>query len=177
MNDNESLTAVTDEMLLDRIPTHPELLEELYSRWGPRWTGLIVTTGVSRNDVADVVQSVLMEVWNHASRFNARRGSAEAWLLRIARFRAIDHLRRQRPSAMWADEIGIIAEDNETRRWVADAMSHLRTEERSAIQLVYYYGFTHQEVARMWRTPIGTVKSWISRGLAKLRQNMEQEGV
>ncbi len=170
---------LSDEYILEQLTQNPELLEVLYHRWGKRWTGLIVMAGVGFNDVDDVLQAILLEVWRHAKRFNRQRGSAESWLLQIARFRTIDHLRRSKPRAEELTNAVADAhqawEAADTKEWIRNAMTTLTQHEARAIQLLYYYGFTQKEIAAMWHVPQGTVKSWIRRGLAKLRQQWAAE--
>ncbi|MCY0878293.1 MAG: sigma-70 family RNA polymerase sigma factor [Firmicutes bacterium] len=170
---------LSDEDILVQLARNPELLEVLYHRWGRRWAGLMVTAGVAFQDIDDVLQAILLEVWRHAKRFNPKKGSAEAWLLQIARFRTIDHMRRQKPAA---EELTAALADQrqtweatEARAWIQDALTALTAREAQAIQLLYYYGFTQKEIAAMWHVPQGTVKSWIRRGLAKLRQQWAEE--
>jgi RNA polymerase sigma-70 factor (ECF subfamily) len=170
---------ISDESILQELSRKPELLEVLYRRWGKRWTGLIFTAGVPASDIDDVLQAILLEVWQHAERFDPRRGSVESWLLQIARFRTIDHLRRVKPPLEVLTDA--VADqrydpiDADTRQWLNHAMALLTRHEARAIQLLYYYGFTQKEIARMWRVPHGTVKSWIRRGLAKLRDELAEE--
>ncbi len=169
----------TDEELLRRMPSEPEALEVLYQRWGGRWAGLIRAAGVSTQDVADVLQSILVEVWQHAARFDRRRGSCESWLLQIARFRTIDFLRRQKPQSLaWSEDVVVtMPTDNsgDVRPWVDEAMARLSERERRVLQLMYYGGFTQKEIAAMWNVPHGTVKSWASRALEKLRRHLSEE--
>lgn len=169
----------SDEAILQRLDHQPELLEVLYRRWARRWTGLVLTAGVAMSDVEDVLQVILVEVWQHARRFDPGRGSAEAWLLQIARFRTIDYLRRQKPPFRElpvdvAD--GLTMLPDESPAWLGDVLDMLAPKERQAIQLLYHYGFTQKEIARMLQVPHGTVKSWIARGLKKLRQTLSGEG-
>lgn len=170
----------TDEEIIRRLRHDPEALEILYQRWGARWMGLAKAAGVPMDDVADVLQAILLEVWQHADRFDPQRGSPEAWLLGIARFRTIDFLRRQKPPAVeWSDEVATDwVDDNaeDVRPWIDAAMNQLSERERRVLELIYFGGFTQKEIASLWHVPHGTVKSWASRALSKLRHHLSREG-
>lgn len=169
----------SNEALLERMANEPEALEMLYRRWGSRWAGLIRAAGVSGQDVPDVIQSVLIEVWKHANRFDSRRGSFEAWILQIVRHRTIDFVRRKKLDVVeWSEHMGATGPPDHSvglRDWVGGAMTQLSDHERRVIELMYYGGFAIKEIAAMWHVPVGTVKSWSARGLKKLRANLSEE--
>ena len=169
----------TDADLLACLSSDPQALEELYRRWGPRWAGLVRAAGVPPDDVADVLQRVLLEVWQHGQRFDPRQGSSDAWLLQIARFRTIDFLRRRKNNRLeWSESLAedLVTPDPHDAIRIDDALKTLSRRDQQVIHLLYHYGFTQKEIARMWRVPHGTVKSWISRALAKLLQELTEEG-
>lgn len=129
---------------------------------------------VPAQDVDDVTQVVFAEVWRSRERYEPGR-SLEAWLLGIARKRAIDHLRRARPvlpleaagEPVGADgrrDSDRIADRDQVRR----ALAALPDAQRQAIQLAYYGELSQREIAERLRVPLGTVKARTSRGLCRL---------
>lgn len=171
-------TTPSDEELLHRVREDEGALEELYRRWGRRVAGLARAAGVAEGDQADVVQSVFTELWRHAGRFDPERGTAETWILTLTRRRVIDALRIRRavqagtgvqisygPAS--ASEAAV-----EDRAWLYASLAELSQRERDLLQLEYWGGFTQGEVARMWKVPLGTLKTWNRRALGKLRAVM-----
>ncbi|MCL8209325.1 MAG: RNA polymerase sigma factor [Actinomycetia bacterium] len=128
--------------------------------------------GVAPDETEDVLQSIFLDVWRTAGRFSARRGPAAAWLYAIMRRRAIDHLRRsQRPTVpLDAVEVPAEAGDPAVPAEADEALGQLPPRERALLELLYFGGFTQAEIARAWGVPLGTVKTWTFRALAKLRR-------
>jgi len=133
-------------------------------------------------DAEDVVQEVFTQAWRQASRYDAERASAVAWLLNITRTRAIDRLRaartRQRisggderleltPATGESQEDQVIGGERAER--VRAALAVLGDAQRTAIDLAYFGGLTHGEIAERLSEPLGTVKTRIRSGLMKLR--------
>jgi RNA polymerase sigma-70 factor (ECF subfamily) len=130
----------------------------------------------------EVTQEVLIEIWRTAGRFDPDRGSAAAWALTIARRRAIDRVRsttadtdreRRNVGALvsW-DQVSETVEDILDRERLTSSMDRLSDPQREAIMLAYYGGHTHNEIAGILGVAVGTVKSRIRIGLAKLRDSM-----
>lgn len=130
----------------------------------------------------EVTQEVLIEIWRTAGRFDPGRGSAASWALTIARRRAIDRVRsttadtdRERRNAgvpvSW-DEVSETVEDILDRERLTSSLDRLSDSQREAIMLAYYGGHTHNEIAGILGVALGTVKSRIRNGLAKLRDSM-----
>ena len=130
----------------------------------------------------EVAQEVLIEIWRTAGRFDPDRGSAASWALTIARRRAIDRVRsttadtdRERRTAgvpvSW-DAVSETVEDILDRERLTSSLDRLSDPQRQAIMLAYYGGHTHDEIAGILGVALGTVKSRIRIGLAKLRDSM-----
>lgn len=130
----------------------------------------------------DVVIDVFTHAWRMASTFEPSRGSASAWLLTLTRSRAIDALRARRrnrarepleaasevPSdAPGPEDLNVAAE---RQRFVASALESLGNEQREAIELAYFSGLSHSEIAARLEQPLGTVKTRIRLGMIKLRE-------
>ena len=142
---------------------------------------------VERRDWAEeVVQEAYVRIWRNASSFDAGRGGAMAWMATITRNVAIDRLRRERwefsvlgdgnggsapePSADLIDEI-LLRDDS---RALARCLDGLSDESRRAILLAYCWGYTYDELSRVFDAPVNTVKSWTRRGLLRLNVCMSQ---
>ena len=130
---------------------------------------------VGRDDAEDVLQRVFYEVWRHNGRYDPSR-SLPAWVLGIARNRAIDHLRRQRNTAVALETLDDIpGEDGRelAERYarcyeVRSALIRLPEEQREVLVLAYFGGFTQSEIATHLGVPLGTVKARSFRGLRRL---------
>jgi RNA polymerase sigma-70 factor (ECF subfamily) len=136
-------------------------------------------------EAEEVLQEVFLWVWKSAAAFDPSRGSVIAWLLVAARSRAIDRLRTRRPGlraglrAVETVPDAPSSEDLETdsanREWDAlcrSAIAELPPDQRRALELAYFEGLTHQEIAEKTSTPLGTVKTRVRLGLMKLRERV-----
>ncbi|MEA2622139.1 MAG: hypothetical protein QOH61_1049 [Chloroflexota bacterium] len=131
----------------------------------------------------DVVQETFLGVWRNAGQYRASVGTPRTWILTIARYRAIDLLRRRSrnpadelvpdapnlPSVpdIWGDVVTRLDRD-----LIASAFTKLSAPQRRAIELAYFRGLTHREIAAATATPLGTVKSRVRLGLLALRQHL-----
>ena len=125
----------------------------------------------------DVLQEVFLQLWRNPGVFDSSRGNMAAWLAVIARNRAIDSLRKRRPEADIADVVVSVEPDlaGDTER--ARAMEKIRgvlgdmpAAQRSALEMAYFEGLTHTEIAARTGEPLGTVKTRIRAGLLSLRK-------
>ena len=169
------------ESTLERIARgDPGAVRACIEQHGPRILGLARRMLGRAADVEDVVQEVFIEVWRHAARFDASKGSEAQFVTMIARRRLIDLLRRtsRRPDTEMLDEQRPVAdvstvEDASTRDEAARArraMAHLRPEQQRVLELAIQRGLTHDEIARSTGMPLGTVKTHARRGLIRLRE-------
>jgi RNA polymerase sigma factor (sigma-70 family) len=130
---------------------------------------------VGRDDAEDVLQRVFYEVWRHNGRYDPSRNLA-GWVLGIARNRAIDHLRRQRTTAVALETLHDIsgadgrelAERYARSQEVRSALIRLPEEQREVLVLAYFGGYTQSEISRRLGLPLGTVKARAFRGLRRL---------
>lgn len=136
-------------------------------------------------DAEEVTLDVYIQVWRTAGAYNSSRGSVTAWLVVLARSRALDRWRarsgrlqkelplpEQFDPAAGPDPEGE-AEDAQRRRRVAAAIATLPAEQRQLLQLAFFSGMTHTEMAQHLRQPLGTVKSRIRTGMMRLREALE----
>jgi RNA polymerase sigma-70 factor, ECF subfamily len=175
-----------DHSALERMARgEPEGLAELYDRHGRLVYSLALRILRDQGDAEDVVQEVFSQAWRQASRYQASRGNVVAWLMNLARSRAIDRLRgrRSRPEPMAnaaavvempdlaqpVDEQLALSGRAEQIRAAVDELSLLQ---RVAIELAFYEGLTHAEIAERLELPLGTVKTRIRQGLLKLKDRL-----
>ncbi len=125
----------------------------------------------------DVLQDVFMQLWRNPGAFDASRGNMAAWLAVIARHRAIDSLRRRRPENDIADIIVSVEPDlasdadrSRAMEKVRGALQTMPPPQRSALEMAYFEGLTHTEIAEKTGEPLGTIKTRIRTGLVSLRK-------
>jgi RNA polymerase sigma factor (sigma-70 family) len=138
---------------------------------------------VGHDDADDVLQRVFYEVWRHNGRYDPSR-SLPAWVLGIARKRAIDHLRRRRNLPVALDKVAdVVGDDGRElaerygrRLEVRDALDRLPDEQREVLVLAYFGGLTQSEIATHLGVPLGTVKARTFRGLRRLAEFLSRTG-
>jgi RNA polymerase sigma-70 factor, ECF subfamily len=125
----------------------------------------------------DVLQDIFMQLWRNPGAFDASRGNMAAWLAVISRHRAIDALRRRRPETDIDDvivsvETDMASEADRSRAMdkVRGAMETMPSPQRSALEMAYFEGLTHTEIAEKTGEPLGTIKTRIRAGLLSLRK-------
>ena len=125
----------------------------------------------------DVLQDVFMQLWRNPGAFDASRGNMGAWLAVIARHRAIDALRRRKPEEDFENVIVSVepdlASDADRSRAMAkvrEAFQTMSAPQRSALEMAYFEGLTHAEIAEKTGEPLGTIKTRIRTGLLSLRK-------
>jgi len=130
----------------------------------------------------DVLQEAFVKIWRYAGRFDPANGSAFGWMAAIVRNTAIDWVRRVPPPASVADPDDLLARlpaeaaesDPGLRRLLAGCLDGLGERQRKLILLAYCYGFSREELADACGRPVGTIKTWLHRGLAALRTCLEE---
>jgi RNA polymerase sigma-70 factor (ECF subfamily) len=125
----------------------------------------------------DVLQDIFMQLWRNPGAFDSTRGNMAAWLAVIARNRAIDALRKRRPQEDIHDVIVSVESDfasdadrSRTMEKVRGALQSMPSQQRSALEMAYFEGLTHTEIAEKTGDPLGTVKTRIRAGLLSLRK-------
>lgn len=176
--------ASADIALIERIVARDEhAIGELYDRHHRLLFALILRVLRDRSEAEEVLQEVFVLVWTKADSYNGVLGSPAAWLVRIARNRAIDRLRansvRQRavesaPEPPPAENPELRASASEQQRAVARALDALPPEQRVLIEQAYFLGLTQSELADRFKLPLGTVKTRIRTGMMALRQLLSQ---
>ena len=152
----------------------------LYKQTSAKLYGVVARI-LTRSDVAaDVLQEVYVRVWEKAGEFDPVKGSAVAWMATIARNRALDEVRRVRPASLEdqpesfepaADEVDPLAkrERSEGLARLIDCLQGLDEEKRAIVLLAYYRGSSREALAKRFGRPVATIKTWLHRSLAQLR--------
>ncbi|QWW20113.1 sigma-70 family RNA polymerase sigma factor [Schaalia sp. 19OD2882] len=172
-----------DEALVAIAGGDQEAFARFYDMWSGRIFALVLQIVVDRAQSEEVLQEIFLEVWRRADSFDPSRGSSRAWLVTLARRRAIDRVRAAQ-AARERDNAWIPFEpDHDTtlrqveERIVSDevraALVAVGEPHRTTIELAYFTGMTHSQIAAHCGVPLGTVKTRIRDGLAKLRKQME----
>ena len=174
-----------DVALIDRVVARdPAAIAELYDRHSRLLFGLILRIVKERGEAEDVLQDVFLSAWTRAGTYKPALGSPVAWLVGIARNRAIDRLRANgvRLNAVEAVPAGAPAHGPESQvvraeqqRDVARALDALPAEQRILIESAYYLGLTHSELAARFSLPLGTVKTRVRTGMLALRQHLSED--
>ena len=186
MPETPDLRALADEDLMQLMRRgDPRAFEAIYERHSGAAFSLAYRM-VGRGNVAeDVVQEAFLSIWRSGARYERARGSVRTWVLGIVHHRAIDQLRRSSVhSKRRASDEGIeerlesgertdveVARRDEAQT-IRSAMETLPPEQSHVIELAYFGGFTHTEIADILETPVGTVKGRMRLGLEKLRDRL-----
>ena len=175
--DRERLVAA-----LSRVATQDRTaLREVYDRTAPKLFGVCLRISQNREAAEDILQDVYLKVWNRAGRFDATRASPITWLCAIARNAAIDWRRAQTgPVTVGEDRAAEVADTHPTaeesvgaaqeRARIFDCLDQLETRQRGAIRAAFFDGFTYAQLATRLNVPLGTMKSWVRRGLLQVRE-------
>ena len=182
---------LSDEALVALVARGDEdALAELYERVGRVAYGLALRVLRDERHAEDAVQEAFLQVWRSAATFRAERAKASTWILTLVHRRAVDLVRREerRQADPLTDDsaAGVAPEETEEAAWlrfererVQAALKQLPDVQREALELAYYGGFSQSELAERLGVPLGTIKSRMFAGLARLRELLDdstQEG-
>lgn len=174
--------------LIERIANGDQAaFAALYDRLSPILYSMALRMMNDASEAEDVLQDGFVYIWQRANTFDGSRGSPISWAITIVRHKAIDRLRvrlrgeRLRERASDSPELASDKDDQsalepflrERRAQVKSALTQLPGEQREALQLAFFSGLTHQQIAAKIATPLGTVKARIRRGLLQLRQLLQ----
>jgi RNA polymerase sigma-70 factor (ECF subfamily) len=159
-------------------------LAELYRRTSAKLFGICVRLLGSEAEAEDVLQEVYVTVWNKADRFDPLKASPITWLAVLARNKAIDRLRLRRLATDPLESAADVGDDTpsaldvletaQEHRRLANCLDELDEQQRSMIRSAFLDGATYPELAEREGVPLGTMKSWIRRGLLRLRGCLQQ---
>jgi RNA polymerase sigma-70 factor (ECF subfamily) len=180
-----SLSAASDEALMKAITDRKQpALRELYTRYGKTLKAVVTHVVHEDAEADDVLQEIFLQIWKEAGNYSPRAGKPLGWVVTLARRRAIDRLRRrqaycrakdrfeehieQQPSSWVRKGIDDELIRSDLRRFLQRQMNSLPVFQREAIELSFFKGLSHREIAAQTRTPLGTVKTRLELGLRKL---------
>ncbi|TDY20986.1 RNA polymerase sigma-70 factor (ECF subfamily) [Paraburkholderia sp. BL6665CI2N2] len=167
--------------LLERVARHEAgAFEELYRASAPSLFGLAVRVTRTSESAEEVVQEGFVKIWRFAGSYDPGKASPSTWMSTIVKNQALDYLRRNPYSGVYVDELDerIAASDADVNVWqefaldaerLSSYLGQLAPVQRQAIALAYFRGQSQSEIAHTLDAPVGTVKSWIKRGLESLR--------
>jgi len=182
--DQPGVSSVPDEALMKAVSRRRyDALAELYDRHGKRLRATIDGVVHEEAEADDVLQEIFIQIWEEAARYSPKAGKPLGWMVTIARRRAIDRLRRRQAysrareryqkrvthetssSTREADEVFML---NDLRHFLKECMRILPRLQREAVELAFFKGLSHREIAAATHAPLGTVKTRLELGLQKL---------
>jgi RNA polymerase sigma-70 factor (ECF subfamily) len=181
---------LADEDLMSLVPLgDKEALGTLYDRHSRTAYSLAYRMMGERPAAEDLMQEAFFQVWRAAGSYRIERGSVRTWILSIVRYRGIDHLRSSASRRRMQDRAGAVAPTSQPseafdQTWrnsqseqVREALRGLPRDQHKVLELAYFSGYTHIEIAELLDLPLGTVKGRMRLGLKKLREYFESRGM
>jgi len=154
----------------------------LYDKTSPILFARLLRMLRRRSVAEEALQDVYVRIWERAAQFEAHRGRALAWMVTIARYCAIDLMRRERLTLVGDDALAEVADESATEAGAIekpnnfdDCIGQLSEQTRACLTLAFVEGRSHDEIARATANPLGSVKSWIRRGLLSLKECLSAE--
>jgi RNA polymerase sigma-70 factor (ECF subfamily) len=166
-------------------------LGTLYDLWSERVHTLALWILKDADEADDVVEETFWQMWRTADRYQGQRSAGSTWIMMIARSRALDRLRARKRRADWTaapgtvsalqdqvgnaspEQPGIRVELADQQAGLLSALADLPSEQRTALELAYFEGLSHGEIAERTSQPLGTVKTRIRLAMRKLRQGLD----
>jgi RNA polymerase sigma-70 factor (ECF subfamily) len=185
--DLSAISEASDESLMQAITDRRQsALNELYSRYGGRLKSMIGTVVHEEGEADDVLQDIMIQIWREARRYSPKAGKPLGWIVTLTRRRAIDRVRRRqaysRAKDRYAEKLDHVfngrrpkpgSEEisrSDLKTFLNRHLQRLPICQREAVQLAFFKGMSHREIAAATRTPLGTVKTRLELGLQKLTQ-------
>lgn len=173
--------------LLERVVSRDRAaFRALYDAASPKLFAVLLRI-LGRAELAeDVLQDAFLSIWNRAEQYRPASATPMSWMVAIARNRAIDILRKRseasledlddaaEPKSELPDPL-TLAEQSAELRALAGCLKRLEPKQRVCLLMAYYYGYTHEEIARRSGVPVGTVKSWLSRSMKRIRDCLDHD--
>jgi RNA polymerase sigma-70 factor, ECF subfamily len=173
----------SDAALIQRVVQRDEsALAVLYDRYAGMLSSVLNRILRDTQAAEEILQDIFYQLWRTASQFDSARGSLPGWLMVIARNRAISRLRKHNPSE--GDEftentivipanLDTVVAQRELLRRVQSALDSLPKEQRAVLELAYFQGMTHSEIARHTGDPLGTIKTRLRSAVETLKRNLQ----
>jgi RNA polymerase sigma-70 factor (ECF subfamily) len=161
----------------------PAAFRLLYDKTSPVLFARLLRMLRRRSVAEEVLQDVYVRIWQRAAQYEAHRGRALAWMVTIARYCAIDLMRRERITLVSDDTLAEVPDEGtgdavafEKPNHFDDCIGRLNERTRQCLTLAFVEGRSHDEIARLTTNPLGSVKSWIRRGLLSLKECLSTQG-
>lgn len=182
--DNRTAAPSSIDVLIEAVGRgSPVALKRLYDVESRRLYGIALRIARRPEIAADVLQEAFLQIWQNAATFSAERGAGAAWLTGVVRFRALDAVRKVGRETLSDDpalgdealepdvieKLDAVAQTTALRR----CLTLLEDEQRRCILLAFVDGLSHSQIAERIKAPLGSVKSWIRRGLLSLRRCLQ----
>lgn len=175
-----------DLRCLERVQAgESRALAELYDRYTPLLYPMALRILRSTADAEDALQEAWLQVWKRSRSYDSGRGTVAAWLLTVARTRALDRYRSMasrgkaeaqvKPESPASPDPSASAAQGELSGRVREALAKLQPQQREVLEIAYFQGLSQSEIAERLNAPLGTVKSWTRQGLMRLRELLPQE--
>ncbi|GAA0786029.1 sigma-70 family RNA polymerase sigma factor [Roseibium denhamense] len=158
---------------------------ELFDHFAPRLKGYLMKQGADDAVAEEIAQDVMVTLWRKADLFDPKKSSASTWLFRVARNRRIDRLRRQKTAELDPEEPSLqpaapadVAVEMDARlreKRVRVALSTLPDDQKQVVEMAFFLGLSHSEIADRTELPLGTVKSRIRLAFGRLRRLIEAD--
>ncbi len=163
-------------------------LKQLYDQLSPWLTGVAFRILKSAELSNDVLQEAFVQVWNNAASYRPEKAKPLTWICSILRYRALDRLDKEKKhqdkrvddedlhaldNYVSADNVERAVQDSEVSAHLNDCLQTISERLRTCIKLAYLYGYSRDEIAEHFASPVNTVKSWLRRGAEKLRECLE----
>jgi RNA polymerase sigma-70 factor (ECF subfamily) len=165
--------SLSDQQLLVSLGQRDQhALAELYQRYGTAVYSIAMRVLNNSGHAEEAAQDTFLKVWNKPDAWDAKMGAFSSWLLTVARYTAIDRLRKEvhhKPTVELDETHAALADMKEDEAGFGALMIHLPPEQALLIEMAFYQGMTHQELSDKLKLPLGTVKTRLRLGLQKLR--------
>ena len=178
-------TIELSELLASSASGDQNAFAKLYKITSPYLNALVVRVVTEPAVAQEVLQEAYIQIWQQVNRFDPARGAPMAWLTNIVRSRALDRVRHEKSQHSRVEKVSVepmlsvIEDDSQHARFssefkkLAHCLQPISTEQRRSIVLAFCYGLSHSEISDKVNAPIGTVKSWVRRGLNNVRKCMK----
>jgi RNA polymerase sigma-70 factor (ECF subfamily) len=160
---------------------------ELFDHFAPRINAYLLRIGTDNGTAEEITQEVMVTLWRKAELFDSSKSSVGTWLFRIARNRKIDLIRRDRSDTIDVNDPMLIPDEDrpledglDARRFgvlVRESMDGLPEEQLELINLAFFEGLSHSQIAERTGLPLGTVKSRIRLAFSRLKKQLESRGI
>jgi RNA polymerase sigma-70 factor, ECF subfamily len=176
-----AITPASDELLLNRVRANDQrAMRDLFDRYGSMVYSVALRVLKDPGHAEDVMQEIFFQVWKAPNTFVQSRGSLGAWLAVVTRNRAIDSLRRRKPTDP-VDEVVLTSstnlasevERNTIMEKIRGVLKSLPPEQQKSVELAFFEGLSHSEIAARTGDPLGTVKTRIRSALISLRKAIQ----